>query len=167
MEKIPSRLKKSPLSIKGLVKWAVPLLLAAAVLVPTGVAVGLETSLTQARAELNRIQSGVPAADGGVQHDQEPGAAVPAKDTEDVPAPEDPGPEVPAYQELYPELYAQPHEWNSVNKAKVCYLTFDDGPSARTPEVLKILDRYGVKATFFVVGKDTEQSRQWMKQIVD
>ena len=44
MEKIPSRLKKSPLSIKGLVKWAVPLLLAAAVLVPTGVAVGLETS---------------------------------------------------------------------------------------------------------------------------
>lgn len=167
MEKIPSRLKKSPLSIKGLVKWAVPLLLAAAVLVPTGVAVGLETSLTQARAELNRIQSGVPAADGGVQHDQEPGAAVPAKDTEDVPDPEDPGPEVPAYQELYPELYAQPHEWNSVNKAKVCYLTFDDGPSARTPEVLKILDRYGVKATFFVVGKDTEQSRQWMKQIVD
>lgn len=35
---------------------------------------------------------------------------------------------------------------------KVCYLTFDDGPSNRTPEILDILDRYNVKATFFVVG---------------
>ncbi len=35
---------------------------------------------------------------------------------------------------------------------KVCYLTFDDGPSNRTPEILDILDRYNAKATFFVVG---------------
>ena len=35
---------------------------------------------------------------------------------------------------------------------KVCYLTFDDGPSDRTLEILEILDRYDVKATFFVVG---------------
>lgn len=35
---------------------------------------------------------------------------------------------------------------------KVCYLTFDDGPSNRTPEILDILDRYGVRATFFVIG---------------
>ena len=49
---------------------------------------------------------------------------------------------------------------------KTVYLTFDDGPSARTPEVLKILEEYGVKATFFVVGKDTEQSKQWMRDIV-
>ena len=34
----------------------------------------------------------------------------------------------------------------------LCYLTFDDGPSDRTLEVLDILDLYGVKATFFVVG---------------
>jgi len=38
------------------------------------------------------------------------------------------------------------------NANKVCYLTFDDGPSERTPEVLAILNRYGVKATFFVAG---------------
>lgn len=36
--------------------------------------------------------------------------------------------------------------------SKVCYLTFDDGPSDRTPEILDILERYEVKATFFVVG---------------
>ena len=39
---------------------------------------------------------------------------------------------------------------------KICYLTFDDGPSKNTPEILKILDKYGVKATFFVI--DTAQS---------
>lgn len=38
------------------------------------------------------------------------------------------------------------------NSNKVCYLTFDDGPSERTPEVLEVLNRYGVKATFFVAG---------------
>ena len=35
---------------------------------------------------------------------------------------------------------------------KVIYLTFDDGPGIRTPELLAILEKYNVKATFFVVG---------------
>ncbi len=35
---------------------------------------------------------------------------------------------------------------------KVCYLTFDDGPSDRTIEILDILERYEAKATFFVIG---------------
>ena len=34
---------------------------------------------------------------------------------------------------------------------KVIYLTFDDGPTAHTERLLDILDRYNVKATFFVV----------------
>ena len=40
-----------------------------------------------------------------------------------------------------------------VEKKKVC-ITFDDGPSARTNDILNILDNYGVKATFFVNAKD-------------
>jgi peptidoglycan/xylan/chitin deacetylase (PgdA/CDA1 family) len=36
---------------------------------------------------------------------------------------------------------------------KRIYLTFDDGPSANTDKILDILDSYGIKATFFVVGK--------------
>lgn len=40
------------------------------------------------------------------------------------------------------------------NTNKVCYLTFDDGPSDNTLKILKILDRYGVKATFFVMNSD-------------
>jgi peptidoglycan/xylan/chitin deacetylase (PgdA/CDA1 family) len=36
---------------------------------------------------------------------------------------------------------------------KRIYLTFDDGPSSNTDKILDILDSYGIKATFFVVGK--------------
>ena len=36
---------------------------------------------------------------------------------------------------------------------KVIYLTFDDGPSASvTNDILDVLDHYGIKATFFVIG---------------
>lgn len=35
---------------------------------------------------------------------------------------------------------------------KTCYLTFDDGPSSNTEKILKILDDYQIKATFFVTG---------------
>lgn len=40
------------------------------------------------------------------------------------------------------------------NAANMIYLTFDDGPSPYTLELLDILDKYNVKATFFVVGND-------------
>ncbi len=45
------------------------------------------------------------------------------------------------------------------------YLTFDDGPSKNTTKILDILDRYNVKATFFVIySKDYSNV---YKQIVD
>lgn len=47
------------------------------------------------------------------------------------------------------------------------YLTFDDGPSAVTEEILDILAQYHVKATFFVLGRDDEQSIAIYKRIVD
>lgn len=36
--------------------------------------------------------------------------------------------------------------------SRVVYLTFDDGPGPYTEELLDILNKYNVKATFFVVG---------------
>lgn len=47
------------------------------------------------------------------------------------------------------------------------YLTFDDGPSIYTEEILDILDRYDVKATFFVLGKEDDDSQEAIKEIVD
>lgn len=38
------------------------------------------------------------------------------------------------------------------NGNKVVYLTFDDGPSSNTAKILKVLDQYNAKATFFVTG---------------
>ncbi len=44
---------------------------------------------------------------------------------------------------------------------KVVYLTFDDGPSTtNTPEILNVLDRYNVKATFFTLGKSIEANEE-------
>ena len=40
------------------------------------------------------------------------------------------------------------------NANNVIYLTFDDGPSPYTLQLLDILDKYNVKASFFVVGND-------------
>lgn len=51
-------------------------------------------------------------------------------------------------------------------KRKV-YLTFDDGPSVYTNRILDILDKYNVKATFFVIAKDDEISEKAYKRIVD
>ncbi len=39
---------------------------------------------------------------------------------------------------------------------KTCYLTFDDGPSPVTQSVLDVLDKYNIKATFFVVGNNVK-----------
>ena len=47
------------------------------------------------------------------------------------------------------------------------YLTFEDGPSDRTAEILDILAEYDVKATFFVTGREDEQSQALYRRIVD
>nr|WP_272508980.1 polysaccharide deacetylase family protein [Clostridium ganghwense] len=48
---------------------------------------------------------------------------------------------------------------------KVAYLTFDDGPSRKvTTRVLKVLDDYNVKATFFVVGEFAERNKDLIRE---
>lgn len=54
-----------------------------------------------------------------------------------------------------------------ITAAHKVYLTFDDGPSKYTNDILDILDSYGVKATFFVVGKESDSAREAMQEIVD
>ena len=49
---------------------------------------------------------------------------------------------------------------------KIAYLTFDDGPSENTVNILDILDRYKVKATFFVNGKEGDENEQRYREIV-
>lgn len=52
---------------------------------------------------------------------------------------------------------------NPVNPGdKVVYLTFDDGPGPYTARLLDILDKYGVKATFFVTSQPSYAAYQNM-----
>ena len=51
-------------------------------------------------------------------------------------------------------------------KAKRVYLTFDDGPSIYTGQILDVLKANNVKATFFVIGRD-EEYYEYYQRIVD
>lgn len=48
---------------------------------------------------------------------------------------------------------------------KYAALTFDDGPSTNTPELLKLLKKHGIPATFFVLGKNANEYPEYMKQL--
>lgn len=49
---------------------------------------------------------------------------------------------------------------------KVCYLTFDDGPTPEvTPRILDILNDKNVKATFFMLGKMIERNPDIAKRV--
>lgn len=56
---------------------------------------------------------------------------------------------------------------SDADRAKTVYLTFDDGPSARTLEILDILKKHNIKATFFVISDEKETSREIVKKIYD
>ncbi|MEE1250389.1 MAG: polysaccharide deacetylase family protein [Lachnospiraceae bacterium] len=55
---------------------------------------------------------------------------------------------------------------NENDELKV-YLTFDDGPSDNTAAILDTLAKYNVKATFFVVGKQDDESKAMYQRIVN
>ncbi|GGH38699.1 polysaccharide deacetylase [Paenibacillus segetis] len=50
---------------------------------------------------------------------------------------------------------------------KVVYLTFDDGPSKLTDQVLDILKEAKAKATFFVLGEQVKRSPEIINRIVE
>jgi peptidoglycan-N-acetylglucosamine deacetylase len=56
------------------------------------------------------------------------------------------------------QSYFQDYTWKIDTSEKVLYLTFDDGPIPEvTPWVLKQLEVYNAKATFFCVGENIEK----------
>ena len=97
-----------------------------------------------------------------------PEAEVPETSSEPEITPPPVDPNGPEYQKKYPDMFVPQTEKKPFDpNDKVVYLTFDDGPSALTEDVLNILDEYGVKATFFVVAKDDETSKQRLREIAD
>lgn len=64
---------------------------------------------------------------------------------------------------LYPSAI-----WRMDKDERAVYLTFDDGPIPRvTPWVLDILDKYGIKATFFMVGDNIRKHPDEFRMVVE
>lgn len=56
--------------------------------------------------------------------------------------------------------------WRINPAEKSVYLTFDDGPNPKvTPLVLDILDKFGVKATFFCVGENVKKYPEVFREV--
>lgn len=66
------------------------------------------------------------------------------------------------YRLLFPEAI-----WRIKRKRhKTVYLTFDDGPIPEvTPWVLDLLDREGIKATFFMVGDNVRRHPELLEEV--
>lgn len=111
----------------------------------TGERDGLRTSLDKTRSELAAANAKIDEMSAGHPFD----------------------PEGPAYQLLYPDFYAPQPLDASQAPEKVIYLTFDDGPSARTDEILKILKDEGIHATFFIVGRTGNANRSRLRAIAE
>ena len=59
-----------------------------------------------------------------------------------------------------------PLPYRMYKKEKVVYLTFDDGPIPEvTPWVLDLLDKHGIKATFFCVGENILRNPELFEEI--
>jgi peptidoglycan/xylan/chitin deacetylase (PgdA/CDA1 family) len=66
-------------------------------------------------------------------------------------------------RDFYPEAL-----WRMDPNEKAIYLTFDDGPIPQiTPWVLDVLDKYEVKATFFMVGDNVRKHPEEYQMVVD
>ena len=72
-------------------------------------------------------------------------------------------------QSLYPYgVFRADRVLSSSNLSPVAYLTFDDGPIPEvTPQVLAILAKYNVKATFFMVGENIDKHPDVFRQVIE
>ena len=71
-----------------------------------------------------------------------------------------------------PKIYARNKDnkvfSQNAEKKNMIALTFDDGPHPRyTPQILDILDKYGITATFFIIGINTVNYPDAMKRLVN
>jgi peptidoglycan/xylan/chitin deacetylase (PgdA/CDA1 family) len=69
--------------------------------------------------------------------------------------------EIPAFDPLGRVRWRLPRR-----PERACAITFDDGPSAGTARVVEILDRYQVKATFFVLAANARRHPEMLRALV-
>ncbi|MDO5549094.1 MAG: polysaccharide deacetylase family protein [Eubacteriales bacterium] len=77
--------------------------------------------------------------------------------------------DAPDYAKTYPGLYADTTSVTTKeSEEKVCYLTFDDGPSDTvTPKILNTLEEYDVQATFFLVASQVPGNEELVQRMIE
>jgi peptidoglycan/xylan/chitin deacetylase (PgdA/CDA1 family) len=55
--------------------------------------------------------------------------------------------------------------WRGRAETNAVALTFDDGPSDQTPEVLDVLARHDVRAAFFMIGREVERRPDLAREV--
>ena len=77
--------------------------------------------------------------------------------------------DLPDYTKMFPDLYTVfsiPKEMEQ--DKKIAYLTFDDGPSENTFDILDTLEELDIKATFFIVGSSISvEEEDCLKRMVN
>ena len=159
---------------KNLILLCVIILIA----VPTVLAIHFRTAseqeakkVAELTAEVKQLQQQVEELEES--RDAEQLAVPPQENVSDAPVAAEPEVEEPeftvealAYQSLYPDFYAPQPIGEMVRTEGVIYLTFDDGPTQNTDQILEVLAENNIKATFFMNGTSDEADFQRMKDIV-
>lgn len=71
-----------------------------------------------------------------------------------------------AVEDNYPNTNEFITPIEGAEKTKIAYITIDDGPDPHnTPAILDILDKYDIKATFFVLGTNAQKYPELITQI--
>ncbi|MBR6678069.1 MAG: polysaccharide deacetylase family protein [Oscillospiraceae bacterium] len=134
-----------------------------AILVPTGFAIGYRGTIREMKGEISGLQEQSALLQQLEAENAALELAIKEKEEERIRLEA----EAPDYQKLYPDFYAPQPFAATERKENVVYLTFDDGPSYCTDEILDILEKKGAKATFFVVGQSREENLRRMRRIVE
>ena len=50
---------------------------------------------------------------------------------------------------------------------KVVALTFDDGPTENVDDIITLLKKYDIKATFFLIGNEIKENPEEAKKLVN
>ena len=133
--------------------------------VVTGIAFGLRTGTNNVQVEQSSSSTENPTS-SSTQTESQTESTTEESSTEESTS------EKPTERPAEPQPTEPPRDLNKDPiippivdaKGKTVYLTFDDGPSIYTKEILDTLDKYGVKATFFVVNG---KQNHLMKEIVN
>ncbi len=153
--------KEKNRKIEKWIKGTVVLCLVIVLLVPAVISVwlgvkmaGLETQLSELRDEVLWLETAWAESSGGQQLLFPEGEAVELTEEDSIRAWEE-------------QADSTPDSKQSANGIRKVYLTFDDGPSIYTDEILDILKEYNVKATFFVVAEGKESYEDAYRRILE